>query len=509
MLGSEKSNSSIFQKIFVFLFVIVVLSLEFCLYYFAIFSENNFPWSLIIVRVIGVICILYISGRRVNTNYKLSWSIFILVMPVTSTLVFFLFGNKNYIPQRKFKKIMTYISRQIPNDEITEKMKTIDPVGYRYLKLLHTLTSYPALRNTQAVFYADTSEKFEAMLQDMQKAQKFIFLEYFIVSKGYVWERVKKILLEKAKQGVEIKFIYDDIGSKMTVPKKDFRILNREKNITIRAYNPMGFSSLGMNYRDHRKICVIDGKYAYVGGDNLADEYIHRKIRFGYWRDNAIRIEGDAVYNFTLLFAQNWFMTTSQMMDVSLYKKEHDVQSFSIHMPFGDGPANRVDPAYDLMKSMIANAKNYVYISTPYFIIDEAFIQEIATAVSSGVDVRILVPHIPDKKFVFRMTRAHYRSILEAGGKIYEYTPGFNHAKNMISDDKYALMGTINCDYRSLFLHFECGDFMMYDPVILEMKKDFEQAVAASKEVTYEEWKKRSFYQKAIEFFLRAISPLL
>lgn len=489
--------------------MIDILFLEFCLYYFAIFSENNFPWALIIVRVIGTICILYISGKRENTNYKLSWSIFILVMPVTSTLAFFFFGNKTYIPRRKFKKIMKYISSQIPDDQVTEKMKIADPVGYRYLKLLHTTTSYPALRNTRAIFYADTSEKFDAMLNDMQSAQKFIFLEYFIVSKGYVWERVKKILLEKAAQGVEIKFIYDDIGSKMTLPRKDFRKLNREKNITIRAYNPMGFASLGMNYRDHRKICVVDGKYGYVGGDNLADEYIHRKKRFGFWRDNAIRIEGDAVYNFTLLFAQNWYMTTSQMMDVSQYKKEHQVEATSIHVPFGDGPANHVDPAYDLIKSMIANAKDYLYISTPYFIIDDSFIQEIATAVRSGVDVRILVPHIPDKKFVFRMTRAHYRNILEAGGKIYEYTPGFNHAKNIISDDKYALTGTINCDYRSLFLHFECGDFMLYDPIILEMKKDFEQAISVSKEVTYEEWKKRSLYQKIVEFFLRAISPLL
>ncbi len=364
--------------------------------------------------------------------------------------------------------------------------------------------------NTNSTFFADAKDKTIKMFEDMKNAKKYIYIEFFIISEGKLLDELLEILYEKAACGINVKIIFDDVGSRQTMSKKKVKEINKHQNIEMVSYNPLGVDlSLGVNFRDHRKIVIIDGEIGYTGGDNIADEYVHNIIRFGTWRDNAIRIEGDAVYNLLVMFVENWYMSTLKQIEIDHYIPNDKIVNTAIHFPFGDGPTNQNNPAYNLIKSMISNSHKYLYISTPYFIIDSEFIEEICLAANSGVDVKILVPHIPDKKIIFTLTRSHYGKLLKAGCEIYEYLPGFNHAKNIICDDLYALIGTINIDYRSLFLHFECGDLMMYDQQIHEMKKDFLDAIGKSTRISYETWINRPLRSKIIEFLATIASPLI
>ena len=510
MKRAGKKGISIARTLLIVSLSVLFIAAEIYLYYVILVSYLNTPWIFLLVRFVGAVCSLYLYGRKSNSNYKLTWIVAILLMPLSGTLIFLLFGNGRMLPKRKYKKVSESLDMYIKKNEVIDNLKEIDTIGYKHLLLVNRLTGFQAYQNTEATFYGRTEEKHIQLIEDLKSATKYIFIETFIISKGGLWNEIYDILLQKAKEGVEIKLLFDDIGSKFRKPKPDFETLRQFAHVKIKAYNPMRQNlTPGLNYRDHRKIIIIDGKYGYVGGDNLADEYINVNSPYGHWRDNSLRIQGEAIYNLLLSFAQIWFMTTSEMIMVDKYEYKNDIVSSSIHMSFCDGPVNDVDPAYDLYLSMINNAQKSIYISTPYFIIDDNFIGAIERACHSGVDVRILLPSIPDKKTVFTMSRAHYRDILAAGGKIYEYTPGFNHAKTIIVDGKYAVIGTINCDYRSFFLHFECGHFMMYDPCVREMSKDYISALMKSKEVTYEEWKKRPIHRKIIEFFLKVISPLL
>jgi cardiolipin synthase len=263
-----------------------------------------------------------------------------------------------------------------------------------------------------------------------------------------------------------------------------------------------------INYRDHRKIVVIDGTIGYIGGDNLADEYIGRLVKYGKWRDNAMRLCGDAVYSLQLVFAESWFLACGEKIELKPFVSNKG-ESDGFVMPFGDGPTNPYNPAHTLFESLVSSASKYLYISTPYFIVDNAFINLLCNSARSGVDVRLLVPHKPDKKIIFAITRGHYGELLKAGVKIYEYTPGFNHAKNFIVDDKYAFIGTVNCDYRSLMLHFENGAYLAHNSQIVEMRKDFLSAVEKSEIITLEKWKNRPLLTKITEVALSFLAPLL
>ena len=510
MKRAGKKGISIARTLLIVSLSVLFIAAEIYLYYVILVSYLNTPWIFLLVRFVGAVCSLYLYGRKSNSNYKLTWIVAILLMPLSGTLIFLLFGNGRMLPKRKYKKVSESLDMYIKKNEVIDNLKEIDTIGYKHLLLVNRLTGFQAYQNTQATFYGRTEEKHVQLIEDLKSATKYIFIETFIISKGGLWNEIYDILLQKANEGVEIKLLFDDIGSKFRKPKKDFETLNQFAHVKIKAYNPMRQNlTPGLNYRDHRKIVIIDGKYGYIGGDNLADEYININSPYGHWRDNVLRLEGDAIYNLLLIFSQTWFMTTSEMINIDSYVFEHEIINTSIHMPFGDGPMNKVEPAYDLYLSLINNAQKSIYISTPYFIIDDNFIGAIARACQSGVDVRILLPKIPDKKMVFLMSRAHYRDILEAGGRIYEYTPGFNHAKTIIVDNKYAIIGTINCDYRSFYLHFECGDFLMYDDSIKEMSKDYIRTLIKSEQITLENWKKRPLYRKFLEFVLKVISPLL
>ncbi len=510
MFHKSKREISLGKKLAILICAIVIVVLESTISFMVLFFKPSFAWIMLIIKIIGIFCAFYIYGNQSNTSYKLSWIILLFILPLSGTFIYLLFGNGKLLPKSKYNEMEKIYGSFIKDNSIIEGLQNSDPIGYKHLRLLHRQTGFSAFQNSQSRFFSDTSEKLLYWLKDLKNAQKYIFLETFILTKGQEWSLIYKVLCEKAKAGIEIKIIYDDIGSKWQFPKDDINYLSHFQNVAISSFNPIKKQlSFGLNYRDHRKICLIDGQYVYIGGDNIGDRYINLIHPYGYWRDNGLRLEGDVTYGFLLLFAHNWFLNTEETLPINELCWKSAIDSSSIHFPFGDGPVNKSDPAYDLIISLINNAQKYVYISTPYLLIDEVINHALIQALQSGVEVSILLPHIPDKKIVFMMSRAHYRDILKYGGHIYEYTPGFNHAKNIIVDDKYALIGTINLDYRSLFLHFECADFLINDPEIMEMKKDYLKALEHSCLETYEHWNHRSLIHKAIEFFLRAISPLL
>ena len=520
--SKERITTSIFKKIIAILLAIIFLGGQLFLYYellFGIYLDHNHQigfWIIyLLVYILGLLTVAKLYNKAVNTSYKLTWTILILIVPLFGTFAYYIYGNGRSMPRRKNRKIRAYLLNRIPKTRIKEELKETDLVGYNLIRGLEQSTGFTCYQNTEVKFYSNVKEKHKHLLEDLRTAEKYIFLEFFIVSEGKLLDELYDVLKEKGEKGVQIYFIYDDVGSKATFKKKSLKHFLEIPNLTMKSYAPFGQNmNPAINYRDHRKIAVIDGKIAYCGGDNLADEYIHEKERFGYWRDNALRLYGEAVKGFTYLFLEMWYMSSKEMLKLEDYLYDFDhhplaEQKASYIFPFGDGPTYQSHPAYNLFISMIASAQKSIKISTPYFVIDKEFINALCRAARNGVDVTILVPGIPHKKMVFYMTRGNYGSILEAGGSIYEFTPGFNHAKNVIIDDKYAFIGTTNTDYRSFFLHFECGTFLVHDPVIKEMSKDFDNALKISQEISYESWKNRPRYQKIIEFLLTYFSPLL
>lgn len=477
------------------------------IYFFFLLQQLRIVYY--ISYILAIILAISIHNSDQNIDFKFSWIALIIVTPYISVVCYLLFGKGKTLPKRKFKKMELYLKdKMIKNDNIQE-IRNSD--ANKHFQLLHNITSFPLYKNTQTEFIADGEKWFKLMLEDILSAKQYIFLEYFIISDGSALTQLIEALTKKADEGVQIKIIYDDIGSKKSLKQKTIDSINKHPNITMISYNPVGLVfSLKLNYRNHRKICIVDGKIAYCGGTNIADEYIHEKIRFGYWRDNVNRYIGDAIDSFLLIFASDWYMSCNEKLDISFYRQGIEkVESSSYVFPFFEGPTVEDKPAYSVFKSIINNVNQCLYISTPYFIIDRNFIETLTLAKKSGVDVRLLLPGIPDKKIVYLISKSHLGKLLKAGIKVYEYTPGFNHAKNFIIDDTLTFNGTINLDFRSLFLHFECGALHYDKKLNQEMKKDFMKAVSLSKEITYEDWKKRPLLEKLLGFFATVISPLL
>lgn len=492
-------------------FVVQILFYSFLLWGYKWGNVEAYWYSILktIAVIVSIFVISYIYSCKINSSLKITWIILVLLFPLFGTTIYLLYGHGRSMPKRKSKKIREYIHSRI-NENNVEFLKDEDLMAYNLIKGLCNSTYYSAYINSEVKFYDDAKNKAEDALIDLQNAKEYIFLEFFIVSSGKLLDRLIEILKNRAEAGVEIYMIYDDVGSKPTLNKKDIKKLLNIKTMHLQVYAPFGKNlSPSLNYRDHRKIIVIDGKIAYNGGDNLADEYVHDLTRFGYWRDNALKIEGDAVNGFVTLFLEMWYMSSKERLSFTKFKnKDNCIKNKNVVMPFGDGPTYEQDPAYSLFMNLISLATKTIYISTPYFIIDQEFINTILRALRKGVEVIILTPGIPDKKSVFYLTRAHYKDLLQEGAKIYEYSPGFNHAKNVIIDNEYAYIGTTNIDYRSFFLHFECGTLLYKNSEIIKMKNDFLMAIKTSHLVTYDEYKLRGLTQRFIAFLLSFFSPL-
>lgn len=460
----------------------------------------------------AVLMALFITWRDDNPAYKMAWILLICILPVLGVTMYVFFGNKR--PSRGLKRKM---------DPMEKRLKEVlgqedDLSGLTSRRLSDTIRyvadkgPYPAWIGTQNRYYSLGDDAYPDMLKDLEKAERFIFLEYFIISEGEMWDSIFQILKKKAAEGVDVRVIYDDIGSMNLLPRHFTRAL-KTAGIKVLAFNPMKpFVSLVYNNRDHRKILVIDGHIAYSGGFNIADEYINRIVRFGHWKDSGIRLQGHAVWNFTVMFLNMWNALVPTEEDYSEFRPhaghEEAFGTDGIVQPYSDSPLDDESVGENVYLEILSQAEDYVYIFTPYLIIDNEMKTALVLAAKRGVDVRIVTPAIPDKKIVFRLTRSYYEPLIKSGVKIYEYTPGFIHAKSFVCDDKVAVVGTINMDYRSLFLHFECGTLLVGCSSVLDLKRDCLKTFGKSREIHHEDCR-RTFFGLLYDAVLRMLSPLM
>ena len=509
-MENKKKTKDIIKIVLLILFTILLILLQLALIYFIYKSKSN-KWITLVMYTIGLISIINMFNNSLCSTYKVIWTIVIFLMPFSGSLLYLLFGNQRSFPKRRSRKVNEYLMLQKPNNQNLDKLADVDPVLYKYASIINKNRGLSIYNNTNSSFYNIIERKFYDLLKDIENAEKYIFIEMFIISEGKMLDELYEVLKEKGNQGIEIKILYDDIGSKKTNKKHFEQRFLEIPNLSIHRYEPLGVViNPAKNLRNHRKNIVIDGIIGYVGGDNIADEYVNWKEKYGVWRDNAIRIEGDAVYSLLSMFSETWYMSSKEMININKYKcVENKIINNEYVMPYCDGPTGNSNTGYEIYTTMTLNANRYLYISTPYFIIDKEFIDNLILASKSNVDVRIMTPGIPDKKLVFMLTQAHYGRLLQNGVKIYEYSLGFNHAKNYICDDKYSVIGSINVDYRSLYLNFENAVLISSEKVTKEMKEDYLNTLTDCKEITYADWKNRPLYKKILQFILKIFSPLL
>ncbi|MBE6619539.1 MAG: cardiolipin synthase [Ruminococcaceae bacterium] len=470
------------------------------------------PYFYLAAWATEIFCVIRIIASDDNPDYKVPWLLFVLIVPIAGFMLYFMFYSrtlqKRFVRRLEALKSNTYWQN---DGQLFGKLKTDDPLIHSQAKMLCEISETHLFTNTRQEYFPLGSDMHKRLLSDLRVAEKFIYMEYFIIEEGKFWDSILDILKEKAASGVEVKVLYDDIGCMMTLPGNYHKIL-RSYGIEATPFSRLkGNADSEFNNRSHRKITVIDGKIGYTGGVNIADEYIGETVRFGHWKDTAIRLEGEAVHELTKLFLVDFGINVKKMPSIrdDLYPAT-DIKEDGYVIPFGDGPR----PLYErrvgksVIQNMLNGATRYMWMTTPYLIIDNDLCQCIENAAMRGVDVRIIVPHIPDKKLVFSITRSFYPRLMSAGVKIYEYEPGFIHAKSYLADDSQAMIGTINLDYRSLVHHFENGVWMYRCESIIDLKQDIEETMAKSIEVTPEMLKTGPF-TRFVRSVVRIFAPIL
>ena len=463
---------------------------------------------------LSIVAVFWIVGDESNPGYKIGWIILILAFIPFGGVAYAVLGGNHLSRrnQRKLRAMERRVQQQLGDDCCrSEALGTLlGPDASCMSGYLERTCSCPVYGNTNTKFYPLGDVCHEDILSALRGAKHYIFIEYFIIEEGILWNSVVDILKEKAASGVEVRVIYDDIGSMFTLPADYARKLEKD-GIKCKVFNRIvPVLSLRQNNRDHRKYMIIDGKVAFTGGINMADEYINAKERFGHWKDSAIRLEGDAVWSMTVSFLSMWDFTASQEENLAAFRPAPaEGGSAGYVQPYHDCPWDNEPVGQTVYLNLINRAKRYVYITTPYLVIDYSITMALTSAAKSGVDVRIITPHIPDKKTVFEVTRAYYKELLAAGVKIYEYEPGFIHSKNFVVDDRYASVGTVNMDYRSMFLHFENGVLLYATPSVADIKADFLDTQGKSLQVTYEDCLNVPLYRRMFRGVLRAFATLL
>ena len=497
-------------------FSIIIMLLELFLVFAAFFYFNqlvpNWLSALVIVSLyIGTI--LTIVNRNMPPESKVTWILF-AVVPVFGFLLYLMIGERRLSKKeiQQLEKMDSMKFREDNSYELRVQLKQENKSAFGIVKSLLSMDhNADVYDGTASQYFPLGEEMFEAMLDDLRSAKKFIFLEFYIIDPGLMWNRILEILVDKVQQGVEVKLLYDDIGCMATLPG-DYTKRLRKMGIDAHKFNKViPRMTVAYNNRDHRKILVVDGQVGYTGGINLADEYINHIVRFGHWKDGGIRLEGGAVKALTRLFLMNWYINRGEITDFDRYHFDSQrVKGKGLYIPYGSGPK----PIYKeqvgkaVYQNIINQAIDYVYITTPYLIIDYDLTEDIKNAAMRGVDVRIVTPFIPDKKLIQIVTRGAYPDLLEAGVRIYEYTPGFIHSKNVISDDELAVVGTINFDYRSLVHHYENAVLMYQTETIANIKQDFEDLFDISKEISLETLQ-NSWYQRLLKEIMQLFAPLL
>ena len=487
-------------------------------WYFLIYHSEIAIVAQIVMAIVTIGCILYIFNRHKKPSSKLSWMLVVLVAPLFGALLYVFCGEGR--PARKMRKQLEKAKafNESPKAEFFGKRKDETQSREAGLSRFLSLQAGAPVYADGSVSYYDSGEKaFTAILEELNGAKSFILLEYFIISHGKMWGDILKILLRKAEEGVQIRILYDDFGCMTTLPPKYDRYLESlNPNIRCLSFNSvLPIFSVRMNNRDHRKILVVDGEVAFTGGFNLADEYIGAKRRFGHWKDTGLKITGSAVNSFTCMFFDIWNAFRKDKEDIEKYLVSPLNADMPISkeekrtiQPYAVSPLDEVSVGEFVYVDMIERAAKSIYIFTPYLILDDLLRGALCRAAMRGVDVRIVTPSIPDKKTVFRLTRANYYDLMQVGVKIYEYTPGFIHAKSILCDGEYAAVGTINFDYRSLYLHLENGVYFANCPAVADLQRDCEETIAMSRLCTNENMQ-RSAVGRLFDALLRIFETLL
>ncbi|WP_296708065.1 cardiolipin synthase [Eubacterium sp.] len=513
----KRGKESFFRVIFsrsVTLIAMLFLQI-FLILVFSSFINTSILTVYGITNIFSVFLVIYIYNLDELPDFKMAWIYPMMVLPIFGVLLYVFMTTQS--GSRVINRKINYIVKKtedklVQNPELFKEIEERDRLFATNVNYLSKHAKYPTYDNSVVTYFRCGEELLPDLLEDLKKAKEFIFLEYFIVSEGFMWDQMLEILTKKVEEGVEVRIMYDGLCSLFYLPYGYPKFL-RELGIKTKIFAPLKpLLTTQQNNRDHRKIIVIDGKVAYTGGINMADEYINRKKRFGYWKDNGIRIKGDAVSSFTHMFLQLWNLDEKEIDNFDYYCKKHSNElqiKNSYVCGYTDSPLDKEYVGANVYINLINSATNYIYIMTPYLVLDYVMERAIRNAAQRGVKVVILMPGIPDKKYAYCLARTYYPKLINAGVKIYEYTPGFVHSKMIICDDKEFIVGSINFDYRSLYLSFECAALVYGSDEIYKCKDDFEYSIEKSHLVTKEECKNRKLYYKILGAFLKLLAPLM
>ncbi len=486
--------------------VVIMTGIVFALCYYV-------PYFYLAAWATEIFCVIKIISSDENPDYKVPWLLFVLILPIAGFMLYFLFHSrtlsKRYIKRMKETEKYDYAWDDAP---LFEQLERENAVAHRQANMLCSIADAHLFDGTSQEYFALGEHMHARMLQDLERAKHFIYVEFFIIEDGVFWGSILEILKRKAAEGVQVRVLYDDIGCMSTLPGDYFKQLGAYGIEAVPFSLLRGNANGEFNNRSHRKILVIDGTVGYTGGVNIADEYINHVQKFGHWKDTAIRLEGSAVWELTRLFLVDFGINQKKLPDMPecTYPSAASVPDAGYMIPFGDGPA----PIYaqrvgkSVIIHLLMQATRYVYITTPYLIMDNELCSAMENTARRGVEVKVIVPHVPDKKLVLEMTRSYYKRLIGAGVQIYEYEPGFIHAKSYLADDDFGMIGTINLDYRSLVHHFENGVWMYRCPCLADMKADFEKTLAKSV-MADKKAIAPSLPGRAVRAFVRIFAPLL
>lgn len=495
------------------LYLLVAFTIQLSVLVFLLsFFRSKFAYFQMAFTLLSLIVVIHIIKDDTNPSFKIPWIVLNLSLPLLGGLAYLFYGNVSFFSREK--RFVAELKQRhrvlLPTSfDNLDELSKIDRHAAKQSRYLAGHAHAPLYRGTSVKYLSIGEEFWQALLEDLKSAQKFIFMEYFIIRPGKMWNAIEDILAEKVAAGVEVRLMYDYFGSLLTLPA-DFRARMTSLGIDVVAFNRKAiFFDARFNHRDHRKITVIDGNIGYTGGINLADEYINEEKRFGHWKDTAVRLEGDAVRSLSSQFLALWSYERTTPEELLRFSPSITKEDDGFIQPFDDEPMDGERVGETAYKNLISRAVDYVYIMSPYLIIDNDIIRTMTETAKSGVDVRILVPGIPDKPYVGILNRSYYKTLIEGGVRIFEYTPGFVHAKQFVSDDKIALVGTINLDYRSLVHHFENGVWMYGSSSVLPIRDDFLKTLEVSEEITLENIRRRGLVYNVLLSVLRLFAPLM
>ena len=470
-------------------------------------------WAYVLLEIISFLLVFGLINDQ--ESYRQFWCVIVLVFPVTGLFLYYMWGqrrrnSKTHILIRETEaKMRQYVPHQ---PEVMEELQELHPYKVQIARFLGS-EGFNMYRHTDVKYFPLGEEMLDAMIEDLKKAEKCIFLEYFIISDGVIWKRVKEVLIEKAKAGIDIRLLIDDFGC-LGINTAEFRDELVKSGIRLAVFAPIhkNVDRLSFNYRNHQKITIVDGNIGYCGGINLADEYANIIQRFGHWKDTAVLLRGDAVQSLTMIFLQMWDVDMRGVEPYGKYlTKKADTlnEKLGYVIPYADSPFDHENVGEEVYFHILNHAKKYVHIMTPYLILDNEMLTTLIRAAKSGIEVIIIMPHIPDKWYAFAVAKTYYKELIEGGVQIYEYTPGFVHAKIFVSDDDTATVGSINLDFRSLYLHFENGVFIYDNPEVQKVEEDFQNTLAKCHKVTVTEVRNRGILMKMAGQVLRLVAPLM